>query len=291
MSITSVSGIPPIEEIDAAIQLSCGIVSQVSRSSPGCSIEAFSDAPRTEINYVVDRNGSSPTGCGFFDIEGRSDGLSQLGSLILRPGSVPLRVFTDAQGSMRMLTYSIDPDYFTEITGINRWTEPMLSRCIDMQSNAIAMMMRNVSREIDLHERGSELAIESMLNLMLVYIGRYFDSGGASAAKLKLASWQIRKIDERLYESSHSWPTLTELGELCRVSAKHLSRAFSASKGIPLGKYAEQIRIERACSMLTEAQLTIGQIADLLGFSSASYFSTAFHRATGVSPREFIHRQ
>lgn len=291
MQISTVAG-TMAEQFDAEIKLPWGVISQVSRSSSGCTIEAFTDEPRTELTYLLPGNYSPSRACGFFDTKNYANGLMQLGSLVLRPGNFPLKVFTDASGTTRMITCSIDANYFVETTGITDWTQPMLTRCIDMQSATIAALMRNLSMETNTGEKGSSLAIESLMNLILVHVGRYFDTNlCASNVKFKLSLWQLRKIDEMLHECAYAWPSLSKLGEICGVSAKHLSRAFSASKGMPLGKYAEQIRIERACSLLTEAQLTIGQIADVLGFSSASYFSTAFHRATGMSPREFIHRQ
>ena len=38
---------------------------------------------------------------------------------------------------------------------------------------------------------------------------------------------------------------------------------------------------------LSETGMTIAEISDKLGFSSQRYFSTAFKRATGLSPSEF----
>ena len=39
---------------------------------------------------------------------------------------------------------------------------------------------------------------------------------------------------------------------------------------------------------LREEGRSVAEVADELGFSSASYFSTRFKRAAGMSPREFL---
>lgn len=79
--------------------------------------------------------------------------------------------------------------------------------------------------------------------------------------------------------------------ELCRsvgmsgTSVKQLFRRyFSAS---PMAYY-EQLRMSEARRRLREEGRSVAEVADELGFSSASYFSTRFKRAAGMSPREFL---
>ena len=46
-------------------------------------------------------------------------------------------------------------------------------------------------------------------------------------------------------------------------------------------------RIEESKYLLMETDLSMSQIAQLLGFSSLSYFSQVFRRSQGVSPLEY----
>ena len=52
--------------------------------------------------------------------------------------------------------------------------------------------------------------------------------------------------------------------------------------------YYEQLRMSEARRRLREEGRSVAEVADELGFSSASYFSTRFKRAAGMSPREFL---
>jgi AraC-like DNA-binding protein len=47
------------------------------------------------------------------------------------------------------------------------------------------------------------------------------------------------------------------------------------------------MRIDAGRRHLLDGDLSVTEIAALCGFSSASQFSTAFHRETGMAPREF----
>ena len=53
------------------------------------------------------------------------------------------------------------------------------------------------------------------------------------------------------------------------------------------GQYMTHIKISKAKSLLTDTQLNISQVADLLGFKSAFYFSKTFKKVTGVTPRDW----
>jgi AraC-like DNA-binding protein len=46
-------------------------------------------------------------------------------------------------------------------------------------------------------------------------------------------------------------------------------------------------RVEESKYLLAETDLSLSRIAQLLGFSSLSYFSQVFRRTQGISPLEF----
>jgi AraC family transcriptional regulator len=86
-------------------------------------------------------------------------------------------------------------------------------------------------------------------------------------------------------------PTLAEIAGACRMSTRHLTRAFRKETGLTLGAYVEQVTIERAKTMLRETQTPIATIAVNTGFATPAGFSAAFRRATGQTPRGFRARE
>ncbi len=66
-----------------------------------------------------------------------------------------------------------------------------------------------------------------------------------------------------------------------------LSKLFSEVNGLSIEKYYLYQKIERAKELLTYGQMTVGEIADLLHYSSVAHFSTQFRNITGMSPTVF----
>ncbi len=131
----------------------------------------------------------------------------------------------------------------------------------------------------------SEPLVESIAVQLAVELGRYLINFGEVPAAHELAPWRLRLIDERLHDVDNV-PTLTELAELCRLSVRHLTRGFRASRGCSIGEHIANHRIEQAKQMLASEQ-SIKAIAYTLGFASPSSFCSAFRRAAGMTPGEF----
>ena len=81
--------------------------------------------------------------------------------------------------------------------------------------------------------------------------------------------------------------TIEQLSELIHVSRSHLNKLFLQRAGTTPMQYLQEIRIDAAKSLLMTTGRQVGAIAADVGFNSPKYFCHIFHRATGMSPREF----
>lgn len=66
-----------------------------------------------------------------------------------------------------------------------------------------------------------------------------------------------------------------------------LSKLFSDATGTTIEKYFIAQKIEKAKELLVYGEMTLNEIADRLGYSSAAYLSTQFKSVTGVTPSYF----
>lgn len=82
-----------------------------------------------------------------------------------------------------------------------------------------------------------------------------------------------------------------ELAELCLLSETHLYRLFKAETGQTPSDYRNSLRIQRACLLLRETDLSVGEISSELGFDSIYYFSRVFKKYIGKSPTKYIKKQ
>ncbi len=79
---------------------------------------------------------------------------------------------------------------------------------------------------------------------------------------------------------------LSKVGSEFRMSESYLSTVFKEQSGGNFADYIETLRIEKACGLLQDKELTINDVAEMVGYNSVQSFRRAFKRVKGVSPKE-----
>ncbi len=88
--------------------------------------------------------------------------------------------------------------------------------------------------------------------------------------------------------------SLEAIAEYARFSPTHFHNCFKRSTGKTLRAFVESERLAKAINLLVSTDMTLSEIAYECGFSSQSYFSYAFKKNTGLTPRAYareIHRR
>ena len=70
-------------------------------------------------------------------------------------------------------------------------------------------------------------------------------------------------------------------------SYPYLSALFSNHEGITIEKYIILQKIEKAKALIQEDEVTLSEIAFIMGYSSVQYLSTQFKNITGLSVTEY----
>lgn len=187
-------------------------------------------------------------------------------------------------GKQQSLACLIDSRYFEgKLENIN---DLALLECMNVKSSDVSYGLRRIARELVDPDFVSPLLTEALLITLSVDLVRHLSSirspGGMDCG---LAPWRMRLIEERI-RSVQPPPSVSELATLCRMSTRHLARAFRNETGTTLVQRIKAAGVARAQEMLAEGSLPIKQIAAELGFSTTSSFSSAFLRATGERPRD-----
>jgi AraC-like DNA-binding protein len=74
--------------------------------------------------------------------------------------------------------------------------------------------------------------------------------------------------------------------ELCNTSKRSLQRKL-ADTGTRYSEVLDQVRFHTASRMLQDPDVTVIDVATLLGYSHSTHFSRAFRRIAGVNPRAY----
>jgi AraC-like DNA-binding protein len=67
----------------------------------------------------------------------------------------------------------------------------------------------------------------------------------------------------------------------------YLSRLFSTVEGQTIERYIIRLKIEKVKEYISYEELTLTEIADILGYSSVAHLSSQFKKETGMTPSEF----
>lgn len=139
----------------------------------------------------------------------------------------------------------------------------------------------------DQEATGSGLFADSIANMLAVQLLRDFSSDSAHPTKKYVNGLTNKKLVRvlDLIESDLSENlSLAVLANAAGLSEYHFLRMFKKSTGVTPHQYVINQRIERAKELLKKTDMTITEIAYLLGFSTPAHFTHHFKRKTGVTP-------
>mgnify|MGYP003448302569 CR=1 FL=1 len=72
-----------------------------------------------------------------------------------------------------------------------------------------------------------------------------------------------------------------------KLSAKYLSYAFKEYTGVSLLVYLQKKRIDTACELLENTNMTVGEVAYKIGIENENYFYTLFKKNVGMTPKQY----
>lgn len=84
--------------------------------------------------------------------------------------------------------------------------------------------------------------------------------------------------------------SLNDVAAVYGISPNYLSSLFRKYNDCGFSEYIAGCKIARAKKMMNEGNQKIYEIADMLGFESAFYFSKVFKKIEGISPSEYMNK-
>jgi AraC-like DNA-binding protein len=98
---------------------------------------------------------------------------------------------------------------------------------------------------------------------------------------------RMNRVCQFIHENLDRNMVLPELARLACLSEGAFSRFFHTHTGKTFPQFVNELRVGRACRLLTENKMTITEIAFACGFSNLSNFNRQFLRLKKCSPRNF----
>ena len=91
-------------------------------------------------------------------------------------------------------------------------------------------------------------------------------------------------IDANLYRNDFS---LKEICDALCLSKSHIINIFKKAYDQTPYQYFISQRVQLACSMILNSQMTVNEVSDALNFADQHYFTNVFKNITGMTPTQF----
>ena len=229
----------------------------------------------TELFYVTANHGQFRVGNTFFPV--RSD------NLIIVNSNVEHTELPSEDSPLEYIVLGVSGgDFLLSKGGDNRYCVIDCSK----DNQIIRDLMEQVLTEVKEKSPHYTITVDALLQLLSVHLLRNKKITVVQPLTNK-TSIQCAAVKRYLDEHFKEDITLEKLARVAFLNKHYLTHIFTQEYKISPINYLVHRRIEEARYLLAQTNYRISDIANMLGFSSNSYFSQTFHRVVGVSPSQF----
>ena len=101
------------------------------------------------------------------------------------------------------------------------------------------------------------------------------------------ASLDLESLRSYMLDNIHQQLDLDSLAAVARLSRYHFSSRYKALTGYSPIRHFLHLKIEYACQLLDNTEMSVKAIASELGYADPLYFSRLFTKTMGLSPRAY----
>ena len=152
----------------------------------------------------------------------------------------------------------------------------------------LATMVQLVAEESRERRSGRDLVLTRMAEVLLIEALRSTTGATASPGLLRgLGDPRLSAAIRQMHEyPAHAW-TVEQLAKEAALSRSAFFERFNRAVGLPPMEYLHAWRMALAKDLLRKSEFALAEIAERVGYSSASTFSTAFSRYVGQPPARY----
>lgn len=121
-----------------------------------------------------------------------------------------------------------------------------------------------------------------LANLVKSHRSRVPDSGKASASDKYVA-----KAVEYIEKNFAGFLSVEDIAKSLKINRSYLSTLFSKYLGMSPREFIIRFRMDKACELLKNPHLSVGDAARSVGYEDPFQFSKTFRKVIGISPTEY----
>jgi AraC family transcriptional activator of pobA len=167
---------------------------------------------------------------------------------------------------------------------------PQALSLVSDERDAVAALLAEVQRELNWSAPGQRAAVEAALLAILVRSLRHARPAGGTGSGSRREAEIVARLRARIEARFRLRESVGSHARALGVSITALRLACSrVAESSPAAMLDARALLE-ARRLLLYSQLSVGEIADAVGFEDPAYFSRFFARHVGGSPRSFRER-
>jgi AraC family transcriptional regulator len=134
-----------------------------------------------------------------------------------------------------------------------------------------------------------KMYLDTAASFLATHLIEYYSVTGSSTDRRAntLSDRDLQRLDDYIDNYLNRDLSLAALANSLNMSHSYFRRLFKQTTGISPYKYLLDRRLNKAAQMLTNTNLEVAEIADLIGFSSHRNFSRSFHQLFSISPSQY----
>ncbi|HTB88409.1 MAG TPA: AraC family transcriptional regulator [Steroidobacteraceae bacterium] len=170
-----------------------------------------------------------------------------------------------------------------------------IRHAVGIGDDVIDQIGRSILSELTVETAASRVYVEAAsLTLAARLLHKHCDSGACAPTESAVHSLdhiRLRRVLDYIAANIKDDITLVNLAGIAGYSPFHFARKFTLAMGVSPHRYISRIRLENAMAQLAARKLPLAQVALNAQFSSQASFTRAFHRAVGVTPKQYQRRR
>ncbi|WNR45679.1 response regulator transcription factor [Paenibacillus roseipurpureus] len=160
--------------------------------------------------------------------------------------------------------------------GLYRIVIDKLSNLVDSSALATPLAINETFTDEQLH---------AQIRQHILRVKAHMDKAVSLNAKVQPSPMEaVCKLIDKQFRRTF---TLDEMAELTQRSVSRFCSEFKRYTGKTFINYVNGVRLDKAKELLLMPDLRIYDVADLVGYTTLSYFNRMFKEAEGMSPNEF----
>ncbi|MCW8132843.1 MAG: helix-turn-helix transcriptional regulator [Planctomycetota bacterium] len=149
-------------------------------------------------------------------------------------------------------------------------------------------ILRRVNELAGERAERSSRAAEMLLTGLLMDLDAESDRPGPARGGAAFHHRQmVLRWSSKIAENPREAPGVAAMAQESGYSTDHFARLFKEVLGLGPQDYVVRARLDRARFLLRNSPLSVGEIAEALGYSDVYFFSKQFKRKTGQSPSRY----